>query len=81
MDATYSASSSYSTPNGKGEKHIYQAKVLVGNSCLGQNGLKEPPYINGTSGQRYDSVHDSAKSMFVVFHDAQAYPEYLITFR
>jgi poly [ADP-ribose] polymerase 10/14/15 len=42
-----------------------------------------PPAKNTTSAQLYDSVTDniSRPSMFVVFNDIQAYPEYLITFR
>lgn len=80
-DATYSANSSYSQPNAMGQKRIYQAKVLIGNSCAGRGGMKEPPYMNGSSGQRFDSVHDNGNSMYVIFHDTQAYPEYLITFQ
>jgi poly [ADP-ribose] polymerase 10/14/15 len=54
-----------------GHKYIYQAQVLTGKSTPGKAGLEEPP-----SG--YDSV--SGTGMYVVFYDAQTYPEYLITF-
>ena len=63
----------YSKPDSAGNKYIYQARVLTGKSTQGQSGLKEPP-------QGYDSVGDGS-SIFVVFYDAQTYPEYLITFK
>jgi len=44
--------------------------------------LVEPPLKPGSATERYDSVTDNAKDpgLFVVFHDAQAYPEYLVAF-
>lgn len=62
----------YSKPDASGFKYIYQARVLVGKMAPGQSGLKEPP-------QGFDSVGNA--QMVIVFHDAQAYPEYLITFQ
>lgn len=64
-----------------GNRYIYQSRVLVGNCCQGSQGMKEPPYLNGSSGKRYDSVGDGTQAIVVIFHDAQAYPEYLITFQ
>ena len=61
----------YCKPDSSGNKHIYYARVLTGKSAPGQSGLKEPP-------QGYDSV--TGGSAYVVFYDAQTYPEYLITF-
>ena len=81
LNPQYSASLTYSPPDPTGKRYIYQTRVLVGNSCLGSKGLKEPPYINGSSGRRYDSVSDNSGSIVVIFHDGQAYPEYLIIFR
>jgi hypothetical protein len=59
---------------------MYQARVLVGQTCGGAQGYKEPPFINGSSGKRYDSVGDGSGGIVVIFNDSQAYPEYLITF-
>lgn len=75
VQASYSISG-YSKPDPQGNKHIYQARVLIGKVAPGQAGLKEPP-------QNFDSVADNpaAPGMYVVFFDAQTYPEYLITFR
>jgi len=78
----YFASASAYSINGfcpadaSGLKYIYQARVLTGKYTRGQGGLKEPP-------AGFDSVVDnpSAPGAFVVFFDAQTYPEYLITFK
>lgn len=81
VNASYSASNTYSKPNQKMEKFMYLCRVLVGDHALGQQNMITPP-AKGASVQKYDSVVDNmAKpSMFVIFHDTQAYPEYLITF-
>jgi len=80
VDPTYSAHPQYAKPDQFGKRHVYQARVLIGQSTVGQQGLKEPPYLNGSSGRRFDSVHDASRQIYVIFHDVQAYPEYLITF-
>ena len=43
--------------------------------------MKAPPPINST-GRLYDSIVDKPvdPEIFVIFHDKQCYPEYLITF-
>ena len=64
---------SYCPADSLGNKYIYLARVLTGKSVPGQRGLKEPP-------AGYDSVKDRDDTIYVVFYDAQTYPEYLITF-
>ena len=65
----------YCPTDASGNKYIYQARVLTGKSAQGKSGMKEPPV-------GYDSVTDSGGgSVYVVFYDAQTYPEYLITFK
>uniref|UniRef100_A0A3P9DI32 Poly [ADP-ribose] polymerase n=1 Tax=Maylandia zebra TaxID=106582 RepID=A0A3P9DI32_9CICH len=85
VNASYSASNTYSKPNQNGEKFMYVCRVLTGDFALGQQGMIVPP-PKGTSTistDLYDSVVDNMAnpSMFVVFHDIQAYPEYLIKFK
>jgi poly [ADP-ribose] polymerase 10/14/15 len=55
---------------------------LVGEFAQGKDGLKEPPLKPGSTVMRYDSTVDDVNKpeIFVVFHDADAYPEYLIRF-
>ncbi|XP_030909303.1 protein mono-ADP-ribosyltransferase PARP14 isoform X1 [Melopsittacus undulatus] len=84
VDACYSAQDTYSRPDKNGRKYMYLARVLTGQYCVGSKGLIKPPARNtADSSDMYDSVVDNVKdpTMFVIFSDIQAYPEYLITFR
>ncbi|MEQ2175108.1 hypothetical protein GOODEAATRI_014819 [Goodea atripinnis] len=73
----------YSRPNQKGEKFMYLCRVLTGDHTLGQQNMIAPPSKGSSAVDMYDSVVDNmtTPSMFIVFHDTQAYPEYLITFK
>ena len=60
---------------------MYLVKVLVGEYTSGARGMKTaPPKGSGT--ELYDSVVDRVfgPTIFVVFPDNQAYPEYLVKF-
>lgn len=83
VHADYSAQDAYSKPDGNGRKYMYFARVLAGDYCQGNHGLITPPSKNTGGFDLYDSVTNNVNhpSMFVIFTDAQAYPEYLITFR
>uniref|UniRef100_A0A8C1MH48 Poly [ADP-ribose] polymerase n=2 Tax=Cyprinus carpio TaxID=7962 RepID=A0A8C1MH48_CYPCA len=82
VDPSYSAKG-YSKPDAKGHKRIYLARVLVGDFTQGKKGLCTPPKRSSEGVDLYDSVTDKTTnpSMFVIFNDVQAYPEYLITFQ
>ena len=80
-DAQYSVG--YAGGGGYGGRHMYLAKVLVGQYCVGNPSMKVPPPKNPSKPEiLYDSVvnNQSSPSIFVVFFDNQCYPEYLITF-
>ncbi|KAL7391183.1 hypothetical protein ABVT39_005598 [Epinephelus coioides] len=82
VNPVYSAQG-YAKPDTKGHKRMYLARVLVGDFTNGRSGLITPPSKNsGNAADLYDSVADNSSNptMFVVFNDIQAYPEYLITF-
>ncbi|XP_069838587.1 protein mono-ADP-ribosyltransferase PARP14-like [Dendropsophus ebraccatus] len=82
VDAQYSARG-YSPPDANGQKHLYLARVLTGVFCMGQRGMVAPPAKNqSNTTDLYDSVTDNpaSPSMFIIFNDIQAYPEYHITF-
>ncbi|XP_070832442.1 poly(ADP-ribose) polymerase family member 14-related sequence 1 isoform X2 [Chaetodon trifascialis] len=83
VNASYSASNTYSTPNQNGEKCMYLCRVLTGDYTTGTQNMVVPPAKDATSTRKYDSVVDNVArpSMFVIFHDSQAYPEYLISFK
>ncbi|CAH1249983.1 PARP14 [Branchiostoma lanceolatum] len=82
--ASYSAQDTYSPPDAQGNKHIYQVRAIVGEYTTGKSGILEPPpKTPSNAAVRYDSVVDNVKnpSIFVVFRDNDAYPEYLIVFK
>ncbi|XP_076974255.1 protein mono-ADP-ribosyltransferase PARP14 [Tamandua tetradactyla] len=83
VSANYSASDTYSRPDRNGKKHMYYVRVLTGVFTVGNSSLIVPPSKNPQNPtDLYDTVTDNMQnpSLFVVFYDYQAYPEYLITF-
>ena len=84
VNAKYSADDLYSKPDANGNKYMFVACVLTGKYTKGEEDLKTPPPIDPQNPLKlYDSVVNnlSSPAMFVVFYDAQCYPEYLITFK
>ncbi|XP_041119648.1 protein mono-ADP-ribosyltransferase PARP14-like [Polyodon spathula] len=83
VNASYSASGTYSVPDPQGQKYMYLTRVLTGVFTNGRPGMKVPPAKNASDPtDLYDSVTDNPANpaIFVIFHDVQAYPEYLVTF-
>jgi poly [ADP-ribose] polymerase 10/14/15 len=82
---SYSAANSYAVPDINGHKHVYQSRVLTGEFTTGHQSYRVPPNKPGGPGaaSRFDSVVDNmtTPSVFVIFSDTQAYPEYLIIFK
>ncbi|XP_041119390.1 protein mono-ADP-ribosyltransferase PARP14-like isoform X2 [Polyodon spathula] len=84
VNASYSASGTYSVPDPQGQKYMYLTRVLTGVFTNGRPGMIVPPAKNAADPtDLYDSVTDNPANptIFVVFNDVQAYPEYLLTFR
>lgn len=82
MDPAYSAQG-YARPDVSGHKRMYLARVLVGDFTQGIAGMIVPPAkSSGSASDLYDSVVDDTANptMFIIFNDIQAYPEYLIKF-
>ncbi|XP_002732880.1 protein mono-ADP-ribosyltransferase PARP14-like [Saccoglossus kowalevskii] len=79
----YSMKTYFSPVDGTGHRYIFQVKVLVGKWAKGKADMKEPPLKDANGTDRFDTTVDNETnpSMFVIFHDDQAYPEYLITFK
>lgn len=63
----------YTVPNQNGERCMFLARVLLGKRISANRSMKTPPV-------GVDSAVD-ANDIVVLYHDAQAYPEYLITYR
>nr|XP_046225306.1 protein mono-ADP-ribosyltransferase PARP14-like isoform X3 [Oncorhynchus gorbuscha] len=81
----YSCHDAYSKPDASGLKYMYRARALVGSPCLGVHGMKEPNPLNPVDLRQ--GLHDCAVNdlqnpfIYVVFCDAGAYPDYLISFK
>ena len=82
--APWSIRDTYSPPDEQGNKYMYLARVAVGEFCKGDSSMRVPPPQPGTGDLLpYDTTVDDMgqPEMYVAYHDAQAYPEYLITIR
>jgi poly [ADP-ribose] polymerase 10/14/15 len=79
--AEYSAQPLYSVADGAGNRHMFLCQVLVGHSTKGAGGMKI--LKDRLPGVPFDSAVDREDSptMYIIFNDTQAYPDYLITFR
>ncbi|XP_007894524.2 protein mono-ADP-ribosyltransferase PARP15-like [Callorhinchus milii] len=84
-NAQYSCDNTYSNPSDQGYKYMFQARVITGKMCLGDQSLIEPTPVdpNKDPNDLCDCAVDniSNPSVFVIFCDDGAYPEYLITFK
>ncbi|XP_072049063.1 protein mono-ADP-ribosyltransferase PARP14-like [Amphiura filiformis] len=74
-EADYSTNYSY-PDRSTGLQYMYRAKVLTGKYCQGKEGMITPELDNDSA---VDDIEEP--SMYVVFNDVQAYPEYRITFK
>ncbi|XP_056322010.1 protein mono-ADP-ribosyltransferase PARP14-like isoform X2 [Danio aesculapii] len=84
-EAWYSCQDRYSSVDGSGLQCVYRARVVTGAMCKSRAGMKEPEPLDAADPQAglHDCAVDSLQKpfIFVVFCDAGAYPEYLITFK
>ncbi|KAI5107509.1 poly [ADP-ribose] polymerase 14 [Silurus meridionalis] len=82
LNASYSSSDTYSVPNPQGQKHMYFCRVLTGDYTLGNSLMIDAPAKSANGTDLYDTVVDNTAhpTIFVVFRDYHAYPDYLITF-
>ena len=58
-------------------------RVVVGEYCKGKTDARTPDVRNPATNELYDSTVDNTNnpSIFVTYHDAQPYAEYLIKFK
>ncbi|CAF0820337.1 unnamed protein product [Adineta ricciae] len=66
-------SDAFALPNKHGEKRMFLANILIGESALGNPSMRVPPV-------GFDSTTDGSH-IFVIYHDAQAYATYLIVYK
>eukprot|EP00041_Stephanoeca_diplocostata_P030623 m.932583 g.932583 ORF g.932583 m.932583 type:complete len:1575 (+) comp23791_c0_seq1:275-4999(+) len=81
-DASYSADPTYSARDDKGIQYMFVCRVLCGVYCVGRNDQLVPDTYDASTNRLYDSTVDNLADpmMWVTYHDAQAYPEYLLEF-
>jgi poly [ADP-ribose] polymerase 10/14/15 len=82
-DASYSSHRAYSQPDSTGVQHLFMCRVAVGDWCQGVEGMLTPATKPNNSLELFDTTVDDVgnPSVFVVYHDSQAYPDYLVSFR
>lgn len=87
-DAEYSAYKRYAVPDSNGIQYMMACRVVVGEYCRGRMDALTPDLRDPTKNILYDSTvgligndNMANPSIYVTYHDAQAYAEYLIAFR
>jgi poly [ADP-ribose] polymerase 10/14/15 len=82
-DAAYSSSRTYAEPDSSGIQRMFLCRVLVGEYSQGQKDAIAPGVRDAKAHVLYDTTVDNMKdpSIYVTYHDAQAYPEYLVHFK
>lgn len=85
VNVAYSIQDTYSRPDSLGIKRMFLCRVLTGEFCNGNGNMRVPPQKPSAAGSHilYDTVTNDSNNpiMFIIFHDSQAYPEYMITFK
>jgi len=86
-DAEYSAYPIYAIPDKNGFQYMMACRVTVGEYSPGERNALTPSIRDLSTSTLYDSTvgllsNDTMMnpSIYVTYHDAQAYPEYLIKF-
>jgi hypothetical protein len=68
----------YAVQSSNNQRKMIRARVLVGESCIGNSSMKvAPPKPNG---EPFDSTNNDSNTIFVCYRDCQCYPDYIITF-
>ena len=81
-DASYSTYPLYSPPDAQGWQTVFAVRCVVGEWSQGVRDGLTPGIRDDRMNLLYDTTVDDMKkpSIFVTYHDAQAYPEYRIRF-
>ncbi|XP_019634378.1 PREDICTED: poly [ADP-ribose] polymerase 14-like [Branchiostoma belcheri] len=84
LKAAYSTKDYYSVPDpATKHKKMFLCKVTTGEYTKGSQDMTKAPMRSDKPNVPFDSTVNDVNNptVFVIFHDAQAYPEYLITFK
>lgn len=82
-DASYSSHTKFSEPDRQGVQRMLLCRVAVGDWCKGTHGQLTPNPKPHNNLELFDTTVDNERnpSVFVVYHDAQAYPDYVVSFK
>ncbi len=81
MESSYSAQCA--VPDSSGLRYMFVCTVIIGEYTKGNKDMKTAPPLTPGSNEVFDTLVDNVTSpnIVVALTDAQAYPEYLITFK
>lgn len=76
-DSSYSADPDYAVPDHQGNQYMLACRVVVGEYCKGEHDALTPAIRDTRTHSLYDTTVDNPlnPSVYVTYHDAQAYPE------
>ena len=85
VNVDYAIYDRISPPDENGHKRVFLCRVLTGEYCLRSYHLRVPLMKTDSAGRYllYDTVTDNVNcpAVFIIFHDSQALPVYLVTFK
>ena len=83
LNSSYSAQPQYSKPNKDGHQSMFVCEVIIGEYTVGKKNMNAAPPLAEGSNEAYDTLVEKKENptIFVALTDAQAYPEYLLTFK
>ena len=81
LKANYSAQTKYAELNKEGHQSIFICQMVIGEYTVGKSGQKVATQKD--TNEAFDTLVDnqSNPTIYVAMSDAQAYPEYLVTFK
>ena len=83
-DVRYSLQERYASADADGCQWVLLARVLVGQPCVGREGMKQPSRKGSSADELHDSMVDRLRDpqIFVLStgSDNHAYPEWLLRF-
>lgn len=68
-----SYSHTYAFPNATNERCMFYSRVLIGNTTMGNRSMRTCPVGFDSTG--------NGNNIYVTYHDAQAYADYLIVYK
>ncbi|CAD5114818.1 DgyrCDS3858 [Dimorphilus gyrociliatus] len=79
-NASYPINNGYASRDEQGQKRLFLCRIITGKYCKGSDKMPIPKVKNKPS-ENFDSTVNNVEfpTIYVIFHDDAAYPEYLVT--